>query len=170
MNYIAFDSHKRYTLARVEKADGTLLKEARVEHDHGAIREFLSTWEPGSPVAVETIGNWYWIVDEIEAAGMQPRLTHARKAKLMMGSINKTDKLDARGLNILQRNGTLPTVWIPERGLRDQRDLPRTRMMLSRPRSGSRTASTRHWPGTRWRLKGSAMPSAPGGAPSCGRA
>jgi len=25
---------------------------------------------PGSPVAVETIGNWYWIVDEIEAAGM----------------------------------------------------------------------------------------------------
>ncbi len=131
MNYIAFDSHKRYTLARVEKSDGTLLKETRVEHERGAIREFLSTWEPGSPVAVETIGNWYWIVDEIEAAGMQPRLTHARKAKLMMGSINKTDKLDARGLNILQRNGTLPTVWVPPRDLRDERDLPRTRMMLT---------------------------------------
>jgi hypothetical protein len=50
-------------------------------------------------VAVETIGNWYWIVDEIEAAGCLPRLVHARKAKLMMGEINKTDKLDARGLN-----------------------------------------------------------------------
>jgi hypothetical protein len=32
---------------------------------------------------------------------------HARKAKLMMGQINKTDTLDARGLNTRQRNGTL---------------------------------------------------------------
>src|SRR5207245_1927359 len=70
---------------------------------------------PGDPgeVAVETIGNWYWIVDEIEAAGCVPKLVHARKAKLMMGEINKTDKLDARGLNRLQQAGTLPTVWIP---------------------------------------------------------
>jgi len=55
-------------------------------------------------VAVETIGNWYWIVDEIERAEMLPKLVHARKAKLMLGSINKTDKLDARGLNLLQRS------------------------------------------------------------------
>ena len=69
-------------------------------------------------------------MDEIEAAGMVPKLVHARKAKLMMGQINKTDKLDARGLNLLQRNKTLPTVWIPPGELRDQRDLPRTRMVL----------------------------------------
>jgi hypothetical protein len=48
----------------------------------------------GSAVAVETIGNWYWIVDEIEAAGCVPKLVHPRQAKLMMGEINKTDKLD----------------------------------------------------------------------------
>jgi hypothetical protein len=88
---------------------------------------------------VETIGNWYWIVDEIEAAGCIPRLVHARKAKLMMGEINKTDRLDARGLNRLQRNGTLPTVWIPSGELRDQRDLPRTRMVLVRQRTRVRT-------------------------------
>jgi transposase len=86
-------------------------------------------------VAVETIGNWYWIVDEIEAAGCVPQLVHARKAKLMMGQINKTDKLDARGLNHLQRTGTLPTVWIPPGELRDQRDLPRTRMVFVRQRT-----------------------------------
>ena len=43
---------------------------------------------------MEAIGNWYWIVDEIEQAGLVPRLVHPRKAKLMMGLINKTDKLD----------------------------------------------------------------------------
>jgi transposase len=52
----------------------------------------------------------------------------------MMGQINKTDKLDARGLNTLQRNGTLPTGWIPPGQLRDQRELPRTRMALVRQR------------------------------------
>jgi transposase len=74
-------------------------------------------------------------VDEIEAAGQVPQLVHARKAKLMLGMVNKTDKLDARGLNRLQRTGTLPTVWIPPGVLRDQRDLPRTRMVLTRERT-----------------------------------
>ncbi len=43
------------------------------------------------------MGNWYWIVDEIEAAGCVPKLVHARKAKLRMGEITKTDRLDVRG-------------------------------------------------------------------------
>jgi transposase len=64
-----------------------------------------------------------------------PKLVHARKAKLMMGKINKTDKLDVRELNQVQRNGALPTVWIPPGELRDQRDLPRTRMVLVRQRT-----------------------------------
>jgi transposase len=135
MEYIAFDAHKRYTLASVAQADGQLLREERIEHERGALQAFLARCERGSPVAVETVGNWYWIVDEIEAAGCRPKLVHARKAKLMMGQINKTDKLDARGLNQLQRNGTLPTVWIPPGELRDQRDLPRTRMVLVRQRT-----------------------------------
>jgi transposase len=135
MEYIAFDSHKKYTLARVEKPDGTLVRESRIEHDRGAITAFLRTVEPGSWVAVETIGNWYWIVDEIEAAGCRPRLVHARKAKLMMAMVNKTDRLDAQGLNRLQRTGTLPEVWIPQGKLRDQRELPRTRMLLVRMRT-----------------------------------
>jgi transposase len=53
----------------------------------------------------------------------------------MMGMINKTDKLDARGLNRLQRTGTLPEVWIPRGELRDQRELPRTRMVLVQQRT-----------------------------------
>jgi hypothetical protein len=50
----------------------------------------------------------------------------------MMGSVNKSDKLDAKGINRLQRTGTLPTVWIPGASVRDARELPRTRMVLGR--------------------------------------
>lgn len=135
MQYIAFDSHKRYTLASVEPVEGGGPQEVRIPHERGALKKFLERCERGSPVAVETIGNWYWIVEEIEAAGMVPRLVHARKAKLMMGMVNKTDKLDARGMNRLQRTGTLPTVWIPPGELRDRRDLARTRMVLVKQRT-----------------------------------
>ena len=127
---IAFDSHKRYSLCSVEDCDGNLVVEERIEHQRGAIRSYLQAFPRGSEVAVETIGNWYWIIDEIEAAGLRPLLVHARKAKLMMGCVNKTDRLDVRGLNRLQRSGTLPTVWIPPGELRDQRDLGRTRLFL----------------------------------------
>lgn len=135
MEYIAFDAHKHYTIASVERPTGEVAREVRLPHHRGAIREFLAQWTPGSSVAVETVGNWYWLVDEIEEAGMVPRLVHARKARLMLGMINKTDKLDVRGLNRLQRTATLPTVWIPSADVRDQRDLPRTRMVLVRTRT-----------------------------------
>ena len=131
MQYIAFDSHKRYTLASFEEMKDGRIAEKRIEHSRENIGEFLNRFDPGSPVAVETVGNWYWIVEEIEAAGMLPKLVHSRKAKMMMAMVNKTDRLDVRGLNRLQRTGTLPTVWIPPGELRDKRELFRTRMVLS---------------------------------------
>lgn len=130
MQYTAFDVHKHYTWARVERPDGTVVREKKILHEPGALRQFLAGCEPGSPVAMETVGNWYWIADEVEAAGCRPQLVHARKAKLMLGSVNKTDRLDAQGLVRLQRTGTLPVVWIPPRDLRDARELPRARMVL----------------------------------------
>jgi transposase len=135
MENIALDVHKKYTWARVENGKGERLYESRLQHAHGTIKNFIQRWTPGSPVAVETVGNWYWVVDEIEAGGGTPQLVNARLAKLMMGSVHKSDKLDAKGMNRLQRTATLPTVWIPSSSVRDARELPRTRMVLKRQRT-----------------------------------
>jgi len=132
---IAFDSHKRYTFSSVEDENGRILDERKIEHEKGALGKYLARFPRGAEVAVETIGNWYWIVDEIEKAGMKPLLVHARKAKLLSGSVNKTDKLDARAMNRLKRANTLPTVWIPPAEIRDKRDLLRTRMFFARQRT-----------------------------------
>lgn len=99
------------------------------------IKEFLSDFPEGTPVAVETVGNYYWIVDEIEQAGCVPQLAHAAKAKVIMGNINKTDKLDATGLATLIHLGSLPTVWLPPGEIRDERELHRTRMAFSKVRT-----------------------------------
>ena len=132
---VGCDAHKHYSFFTVLDAVGRAKHRVRVEHQRGAIREFLSQFPPGTPVALETVGNWYWIVDEIEAAHCVPWLAHAAKAKSMMGHVHKTDKLDAQGLGTLLHLGTLPTVWIPPGDLRDERELPRTRMALSKVRT-----------------------------------
>ena len=84
MEYI--DCHKKYTYAVVEDEKGQVHWERKIVHERGALAAFLKEGcYPGSPVAVETVGNWYWIVEEIEQAGCVPRLVHAGKAKLMPG-------------------------------------------------------------------------------------
>jgi len=128
--YFGCDAHKHYSLFVSVNEVGQRGKFVRVEHDRNTLRAFLSKLPPKSPIAIESVGNWYWIIDEMEKAGHIPSLVHAAKAKLMMGQINKTDKIDTEGLAILQRNGTLPSVWIPPGEIRDQRELLRMRMAL----------------------------------------
>jgi transposase len=66
----------------------------------------------------------------MEQAGHHPHLANPFEAKRRMAKSNKTDALDAKGLAILLRCGTLPETWIPPGELRDKRELLRTRMAL----------------------------------------
>jgi transposase len=134
-SFIGCDAHKRFSVFASINEAGQKGADVRVENNRALFLRFLSELPPGSVIALETVGNWYWMVDEMEKAGHVPRLAHAAKAKLMMGQINKTDKLDAHALALLLRNGTLPTVWIPPGELRDQRELPRMRMALVQMRT-----------------------------------
>jgi len=136
MDYrIGCDAHKHYSQFAVLDQDGRLLVQHRLDHQPGAVRAFLEDFPDQTPVALESVGNWYWIADEIEAAGCIPLLTHPAKAKLMMGNVNKTDKLDAKGLAKLLHLDSLPTVWLPPGEIRDERELHRTRMALSKLRT-----------------------------------
>lgn len=132
---VGCDAHKHFSLFTVLDEKGDLILRTRVGHVPAAIRSFLSQFPEGTPVALETVGNWYWIVDEIESAGCIPLLAHAAKAKVMMGNIHKTDKLDAHGLATLLYLRKLPAVWIPPADVRDERELPRTRMVFSQHRT-----------------------------------
>jgi transposase len=119
----------------VMDGNGKVQKQVRIDHEPGAIQGFLSSFPEGTKVALETVGNWYWIVNEIEAAGCQPLMAHAVKAKIMMGNINKTDKLDAAGLATPTHLNSLPTVWLASKQVRDERELPRTRMAFTKLRT-----------------------------------
>jgi hypothetical protein len=99
----------------------------RVDHGGRGLRDYLEALEKGTPVAVEASGGWYWFMDELEKAGLDARLVNPLEANTAWAA-KITDKLDAKGLAILLRSGTLPEVWIPPAGLRDLRGLMRTRL------------------------------------------
>ncbi len=130
--FIGCDAHKKFSLFVAMNEDGEYGRAIRVGHDREVFRAFLEDLPPGSQIALETSGSYYWLVDEMERAGHRPQLAHALTAKRRMEGRHKTDERDARGLAMLLRNGTLPRVWIPPAELRDQREMLRLRMSLVR--------------------------------------
>ena len=134
-HFIGCDAHKKYSVFVVVNERGQAGEAFRVMHDRQLYREFLAQLPAHSVIAVEASGNYNWLVDEMERSGHRPKLANPFEAKRRMGLTNKTDKLDARGLAILLRNGTLPEVWIPPAELRDQRELLRLRIFLVRMRT-----------------------------------
>ena len=128
--YIGCDSHARYSVFVSVDETGRVGPPVRVDHFGRDLRDYLAGLEKETPVAVEASGGWYWFMDELEAAGLDARLVNPLEAKRRIGGRNKTDKLDARGLAILLRNGTLPEVWVPPAELRDLRGLMRGRLAM----------------------------------------
>jgi transposase len=110
--FIGCDAHKKFSVFVAVNEKGHAGEAMRVAHDRQLYREFLGRLPAHSEIAVNPL-----------------------EAKRRMGLTNKTDKLDARGLAILLRNGTLPEVWIPPGELRDQRELLRLRIFLVRMRT-----------------------------------
>jgi len=81
---VGCDAHKHFSVFALLDDHGNLAQHTRVDHRPGAIRGFLQGLPKGTPVALESVGNWYWIVDEIQAAGCLPLLANPAKAKLMI--------------------------------------------------------------------------------------
>jgi transposase len=132
--FIGCHAHRNFSVF-IAGRKGHAGEALRVAHDRQLYREFLARLPAHSAIAVEASGSYGWLIHEMERLSHRPRLCNPLEAKRRMGLTNKTDKLDARGLAILLRNGTLPEVWIPPSELRDQRELLRLRIFLVRLRT-----------------------------------
>ena len=128
--YIGCDMHKKFSVFVTMDERGRVEAPFKVANDSLELQAYVRSLAAGTPVAVEASGGWYWFVDVLEEAGLDVRLVHPLEAKKRMPGRNKTDTIDATGLAMLLRNGTLPEVWIPPATLRDLRGLLRTRLAL----------------------------------------
>ena len=97
--FIGCDSHRKYSVFIAMDEQGRTSVPLRVEHELKQVRLFLRHLPPGTDVAVEATGSWYWLVDEIEAAGLVPHFAQPFAAKRMIGvGGKKTDSVDARSV------------------------------------------------------------------------
>lgn len=102
--YIGCDLHRDYSVFASVDETGRISGPWRVEHEREGLRAFLRKFPASTEVAVEATGSWYWMINELEAAGLQPKLADSYEAKQRIRGPHKTDPLDARGLAILLRN------------------------------------------------------------------
>ena len=60
--YIGCDAHARYSVFVSVDERGQAAPPIRVEHGSRDLRDYLGSLEPGTPVAVEASGGWYWFM------------------------------------------------------------------------------------------------------------
>ena len=79
--FIGCDAHKKYSVFVAVNERGEASPAIRVGHDREQYRQFLERLPAGSQIALEAGGHYYWMVDEMEAAGHRPRLVHPLEAR-----------------------------------------------------------------------------------------
>jgi len=75
--FIGCDAHKKFSLFVAMNEDGEYGRAIRVGHDREVFSRISEDLPPGSQIALETSGSYYWLVDEMERAGHRPQLAHA---------------------------------------------------------------------------------------------
>lgn len=130
-HYIGIDFHKQFSQVSVMNDKGEIIDERRLEHDQPEeLLMYFSQFERGTSVALEATRNWYWFVDLLQEQGMNVKLVHAKKARIIAESTIKTDKVDAQTLAHLNRCNFLPQAYIAKPEIRSQRELLRYHISL----------------------------------------
>jgi len=91
----------------------------------------------GQPLraAVESMNGARFVHDQLELAGWQVEIADALKVKGLAPLACKTDRIDAWVLAELSRRDLVPAIWLPDPGVRAERERARFRLHLVRHRS-----------------------------------
>jgi len=135
--FIGIDQHKHYSMVGViNQAGHKLMAEKLYHNDKDAIKEFFRQFPPASTkTALEAMGYWYWLYDLLESLGLDTKLVHPLKVRLIAEGKIKTDKIDAFALAELLRLDALPASYIPSKEIRNCRELLRHRIVLVHQRT-----------------------------------
>ena len=137
MLHVGLDMHKRFSrIVVLDDAGETVEQQTLYHNDREGLVEYFRDKAGKAVVTVEAVLGWYWLYELLEELGVEMRLVHPRKVRLIAESTVKTDTIDAGTLAQLERTGFLPEAYIPPREVRDNRELLRYRMSLVRIRTG----------------------------------
>ncbi|MGO9274381.1 MAG: IS110 family transposase [Terriglobia bacterium] len=128
--YIAMDVHKDTIAVAVMNSAGKVVMESILETKAATILQFIRGLRGNLLVTFEE-GTWAaWLYDLLKPYVTQVTVCNPRKNALLKSG-NKSDRIDARKLAELLRNGSLSAVYHGENGLRTLKELSRSYLTIS---------------------------------------
>ncbi|HEU4922877.1 MAG TPA: IS110 family transposase [Burkholderiales bacterium] len=112
-------------LAAPPDADALRTLARRIEAVHG---------EPVCAV-IESMTGARLVHDTLEQEGWDVEIADAQKVKGLAPLACKTDKIDSRVLALLSQRDLVPAIWLPDPGIREERELARFRLHLVKHKS-----------------------------------
>jgi transposase len=129
MLYTGIDYHKSFSYLTTMDEKGEIIGQKKLP-SNGEIVDFLKEFDEEMEIAVEATPSWYWLYDHLESEGFQVKLSHPLNTKAIAYTKVKTDKVDSATLAHLLRSNLLPLSYVPEKGVRLNRELLRYRASL----------------------------------------
>ena len=129
--YIGMDVHKDTTSIAVMNSSGKLVMESILETKAGTIVQFVEGLRGSLHVTFEE-GTWAaWLYELLKPRVTKVTVCNPRKNALLKSG-NKSDRIDARKLAELLRNGSLSAVYHGETGIRTLKELSRSYLTISK--------------------------------------
>ena len=129
--YVGMDVHKQTISIAVMNSAGKLIMESIIETKAITILQFIQGLRGDLHVTFEE-GTWAaWLYDLLKPHVTKVVVCNPRKNALLKEG-NKSDRIDARKLAELLRNGSLSTVYHGENGLRLLKELSRSYLTMSK--------------------------------------
>jgi transposase len=99
MIHIGIDMHKRFSRVEVMNASGEVLDTKTLFHDdREGMRFYFSGIDKPGVATIEATRNWYWLYELLEEEGLEVKLAHPLKVRLIAEAKIKTDAIDAHVL------------------------------------------------------------------------
>ncbi len=138
MNYVGIDwAYGRAAWCAMGEA-GEIEAEGLIPADEDGLARLVLRLGTEVKGCVEMMSGAVWVRDQLELAGWEMEVAHARKVRDVAPLACKTDKVDARVLAELCRRDLIPALWIPSPEDRAIRELLRRRSHLVKSRTSER--------------------------------
>lgn len=123
--YAALDLGQKTIQAVLKRQDGKIVREAKLKKQADLVLQFLHG--TNAAVVMESGYNHQFLYDLLKENHYDVMVAHPLMVKAIAYAKVKTDKVDARTLADLLRMDMVPECYIPDREIRDVRDLARRR-------------------------------------------
>jgi transposase len=131
--YAALDLHEKSIQCVLKDDQGKIVRESKLGKDEDRILGFLDGTQ--AKVVMESGYNHQHIYDVLKKEGYDVTVAHPLMVKAIAYARLKNDKVDARMLADLLRADMIPEAYVPDRDVREIRDLVRRRHYMVKLRT-----------------------------------